>query len=288
MHLSGLGLAEGAGLFSLVLVPYVVYGLATAPRRHLTKEKLLFTVTLGGLLVALLSFAEQPPRYELGDPLMVAGVLAPLQTQDLSPKSIDYYLMGEGNLKRERRNPFALPRDLQGLQPPSSGGPRPLPRPPQPNENLPPPPPLPPPKPPPVTVENPGPRQPQPYELPVELVGIVQVHDERLLMLRTKDDQTVELRVGQQVPGYDVRLVQLRAEDAIVENDKGERFILLGLLRREQETLAGTAPAPEAAPLRPEKPKKEEKNPAETKDESPRKDGHISRQPPAEREAPGR
>lgn len=87
--------------------------------------------------------------------------------------------------------------------------------------------------------------RPKPYDLPVRLAGRIKVGDveSRTIFIVKEDGRYVAVKEGQELPGLGVRLIRATKSIVIVENDKGQRFRLDGLLRAREAAEAGAGPA---------------------------------------------
>ncbi len=139
----------------------------------------------------------------------------------------------------ERRTAFQE-KPLPRYKRPKPPAPR---RPPRPPKIAPPPPPPPPPKPPVEAKQEPA-EKPKAYDLPVRVVGRIEVRrlgvghiwgvsgsDSRTVFAVKEDGRYIAVREGEELPGLGVRLIRATKSVVIVENEKGQRFRLNDLLR---------------------------------------------------------
>jgi hypothetical protein len=151
----------------------------------------------------------------------------------------------ENALAGTRHNPFATYVSPVSVVHPKPPGPKP-PRPKPPKPPRPPKPPKPPrpPKPPPTRpVPTPTPTTPKPYEVPVNFKGVVGTDDGRLfVLLKTKNSsENRYLSEGDVWPETGLTIVRITRTNVLLQNEKGERFLMRDLYGRRARPEASGA-----------------------------------------------
>ena len=166
---------------------------------------------------------------ETGSPVRKAGQFAGFN-------SCEFLAGDRGNpfSDIERRTAFRL-KPLPRYRPPRPPASR---RKRKPSRKAPPPPPPPPPPP----AEAPA-GKPKPYDLPVRVVGRVEVGGSggRTVFVVKEDGRYIAVREGEELPDLGVRVVRATKSVVVVENEKGQRFRLIDLLRSKAAEDEGEA-----------------------------------------------
>ena len=220
--------------------------------RWVSRERAAFSIAAVWLLWMGLRYQSAPLLAEWGP-----------QHTDVPPPEERFVSLGPPPpisefLAGDRGNPFSdverriafRPKPLPKYRrpkPPKPRRPRPTKRKP-PRRRPPPPPPPPPTKTPGKPVE-----EPKPYDLPVRLVGRIEVgrvgqggSGGRTVFAVKEDGRYIAVREGEELPGLGVKLVRATKSVVIVENEEGRRFRLTDLLRSKAEEDEGEEGGEEA------------------------------------------
>ncbi len=88
-------------------------------------------------------------------------------------------------------------------------------------------------------------RKARPYELPVEYRGWIAIGDDLVAHLRDKaNGKLLQVRQGDQVPDLGLTILSVGRAGVILENDKGDRFLLRELLSENDDVGVPDAAAP--------------------------------------------
>jgi len=200
-------------------------------RGWMNAEKGVFLVAALWLLVTGLRFQNAPVTERWGPPRVPDAPPDHRPVNLSAPPPIGEFLASERGSPfgdEERKGAFR-PRPFERWQPPAAR--------PKPPANVAAKPPAPPPKPPAQPKPKPpDPKpaaKPAPYDLPVGLIGRVQVGgaEGRTIFVVKEDGRYISLKEGEELPGLGVKVVRATKNVVIVENEKGQRFRLNDLLR---------------------------------------------------------
>jgi hypothetical protein len=187
-------------------------------------EKAAFLAAAALLAAGGVAFHVTPEVPRHGPALTATAPGAPPSVELEAPPPLGSFLAGS------RGNPFAEPETRTVYRP------RRLPRVPRPRPPRPKPAPSvvkPPPPPPRPGSDKPLVATPKPYDLPVRLVGRYEVGGRggRTVFVVKEDGSYISAAEGEELPGLGVRIVSATKSVVIVENEKGQRFRLMDLLR---------------------------------------------------------
>ena len=185
----------------------------------LNRERLIFLIVLAGLAAAGVFFIGSAPDFKPAGEHRVDRKLP----RKLNFDPADFARPKEIDARGARVNPFARYVD-QTVMGPVNPGPLPV--------ALRPPPPPKPPKPPKPPDTAPPPK---PYQVPVDFRGILAADNGDLFVL-LKVKQTGEnrrLSEGDLWPETGLRIVKITTVSVLLENDKGEKFLMRDLYTRK-------------------------------------------------------
>jgi uncharacterized protein YjhX (UPF0386 family) len=210
--------------------------------RWVNRERAAFSVAAVWLLWMGLRYQSAPVLAEWGP-----------QHTDVPPPEERFVNLGPPPpisefLAGDRGNPFSdverrvafEPQPLPKYRRPEPPKPRrPRPTRPKTSRRTPPPPP---PTPPPSRTDQKPVEKPKPYDLPVRVVGRIEVErvargssGGRIVFAVKEDDRYIAVREGEELPGLGVKLVRATKSVVIVENEEGRRFRLTDLLRSKAD-----------------------------------------------------
>ncbi len=202
----------------------------------LNREKLVFLGTVACLTgVGSYSVVSEPGRSITGMHRMARPV----------PEKISISLETRFSGAPSGPNPFAPYVDrAPRISPKPPVNPPVGPKPPVVNKHPRPPKPPIPPKPPTPTPTVPRPTTPRPYEVPVNFKGVVGIGDSKLyVLLKTKNSlENRYLSEGDIWPETGLRVVRITRSSVLLQNDKGERFLMRDLYAKKPPPEDGTGP----------------------------------------------
>lgn len=196
----------------------------------INREKTFFLLAVAGLVGVFVLLAGSRPSF---------NPPGQQRTEFAAPPEVDISGGHVAEANPAGRNPFTRWVDPgSGVRPPvrihhPTGPVTPV---------APPPPPPPPPPPGPTTVK------PKPYEVPVSFTGVYEPPEGGELCVLLKDKRTGERRRlvrGDMWPEINLRIVEISKSSVLLENEKGERFLMRDLLgRRSGGEDQGPGPKP--------------------------------------------
>ena len=194
----------------------------------LNRERLLFMGVAVALAAAgVYAVRSEPSFSDPGKHRVKTGAPGELNVGlDSLARSEDVNRFLEG----PRPNPFSSYLGSTALVPPPPKPPRP---------------PLPPPPPPPPPVRPPVTTAPKPYEVPVDFRGIVATEQGDLyVLLKIKlSGENRRLVEGDIWPETGLRIVKITQASVLLENEKGERFLMRDLYGRKAASGDGASGA---------------------------------------------